>query len=162
MAEVKRKYGRGSGPVTLGSVTVPGRWGYHYHEAECCAHPGMPGDDFEFTLKLSIRDRKQLTNLKQGDSMRLTAGPFHELPVRLREVSYEWQRRFGDVQQRRSGLKTRAPSPLSSACRSCRSARPGNWAVHSAHHGLQYPRTCGRVIGSVVAVASSQPFFFPW
>ena len=89
MPEEKRTNGRGSGPVTLGSVTVPARWWYHYHEADGCAHPDMPGDDFEFTLKLSIRDRKQLTNLKQGDSTRLTAGPFHELPLRLREVSYD-------------------------------------------------------------------------
>jgi hypothetical protein len=49
----------------------------------------LPGDDFEFTFRLSISDRKQLTNLKQGDSRRLTAGPLHELPLRLREVSYD-------------------------------------------------------------------------
>ena len=50
---------------------------------------GIPArEDFKFSAVLSIAARKKLANLKQGDWTRLTAGPFVDLPVYLKEIEY--------------------------------------------------------------------------
>jgi len=51
---------------------------------------GIPArEDFKFSAVLSIAARKKLANLKQGDWTRLTAGPFVDLPVYLKEIEYK-------------------------------------------------------------------------
>jgi hypothetical protein len=92
MAKMKRQSASSFGEITIGSVTVRARWRYSYLQAaEGEGQPlqGTPArEDFKFIALLSIAERKKLANLKQGDCTRLTAGPFVDLPVCLKELEY--------------------------------------------------------------------------
>ena len=93
MAKMKRQSGSSFGEITIGSVKVRARWRYSYlqaSEGEGKPLEGNPGrEDFKFIAVLSIAERKKLANLKQGDWTRLTAGPFVDLPVCLKEIEYK-------------------------------------------------------------------------
>ena len=69
------------------------RWRYSYLQAtegEGKPMQSTPArEDFKFIAVLSIAERKKLANLKQGDWTRLTAGPFVDLPVCLKEIEYK-------------------------------------------------------------------------
>ena len=88
MCKKDRQSGHGSGPVTIGSVMVQGRWRYSYLEQQ--EPPGLdwPGEEFKFVVTLTLADRKRLVNLKKGDWTTLTADRFREMPVYLNEIDY--------------------------------------------------------------------------
>jgi hypothetical protein len=88
MSKKERQSGHGAGPVTVGSVMVPARWRYSYVE-----RPERPGnarseEEFKLVVTLALADRKKLLNLKKGDCTTVTADPFREMPVYLRDVEY--------------------------------------------------------------------------
>ena len=89
MSDSERQSGHGSGPVTIGPVTVNGRWRFRYTGAALPAKGDPGADDFRFIVSLTIADRKKLANLAKGGRARLTAGPFQELPVRLYDLDYD-------------------------------------------------------------------------
>jgi hypothetical protein len=93
MAKMKRQSGNSFGEITIGAVTVRARWRYSYLQAAEGEGKPLQGtsalEDFKFIAVLSIAERKKLANLKQGDCTRLTAGPFVNLPVYLKEIEYK-------------------------------------------------------------------------
>ena len=93
MAKMKRQSASSFGEITIGSVTVRARWRYSYLQAaegEGKPLQGTPArEDLKFVAVLSIAARKKLANLKRGDWTRLTAGPFVDLPVCLKEIEYK-------------------------------------------------------------------------
>jgi hypothetical protein len=83
MSKRERKSGRGSGPVTIGAISVSCRWHFSYLEGS------ESEEDFKFVASLTLGERKKLVNLKKGDWTTLTAGPFTEIPVYLSDIEYK-------------------------------------------------------------------------
>jgi hypothetical protein len=88
MSKRERKSGHGTGQVTIGSVAVPGRWRYSYVEGHELQDNGRSEEEFKLVVALTLTDRKKLVNLKKGDWTTLTADPFRELRVYLRDIEY--------------------------------------------------------------------------
>jgi transcription antitermination factor NusG len=91
-AKMKRQCGSSFGQITIGSMTVRGRWRYSYNHVSEVVEQELPGatawEDFLFVASLTVSERKKLANLKRGDWTRLTAGPFVDLPVWLKDIEY--------------------------------------------------------------------------
>ena len=85
MSKGSAKSGHGTGQVTIGSVTVPGRWRYSSVEGH---GNGQSEEEFKFVVALTLTDRKKLVNLKKGDWTTLTADPFREMRVYLSDIEY--------------------------------------------------------------------------
>jgi hypothetical protein len=88
--DVQAERGR-FGEITIGSVTVRARWRYSYLQAAEGEGKPLQGtaarEDLNFIAVLSIAERKKLASLKQGDWTRLTASPFVDMPVCLKEIN---------------------------------------------------------------------------
>ena len=88
MSKGSAKSGHGTGQVTIGSVTVPGRWRYSSVEGHERPGNGQSGEEFKLVVALTLTDRKKLVNLKKGDWTTLTADPFREMRVYLSDIEY--------------------------------------------------------------------------
>src|SRR6266852_5588739 len=63
MCKRERKSGHGTGPVTIGSVAVPGRWRYSYVEGHELPGNGRSEEEFKFVVALTLTDRKKRRRL---------------------------------------------------------------------------------------------------
>ena len=88
MSKRERKSGHGTGQVTIGSVTVPGRWRYSSVEGHELPGNGQSEEEFKLVVALTLTHRKKLVNLKKGDWTTLTAEPFREMRVYLSDIEY--------------------------------------------------------------------------
>ena len=88
MSKRERKSGHGTGQVTIGSVTVPGRWRYSYVEGHELPANGQSEEEFKLVVALTLTDRKKLVNLKKGDWTTLTADPFRDMRLYLSDIEY--------------------------------------------------------------------------
>ena len=84
MSNEERVSGHGNGDVTIGPITVRGRWRFSH-----AAEGSEPLRDFRFVITLTVADRRKLVNLKKGDAAELTAGPFQSLFVNLHDLDYD-------------------------------------------------------------------------
>jgi hypothetical protein len=107
MCKKERRTGRGAGPATFGSVTVPARWRYSYTEESELPGNGRCGGEFTLVIVLAVSDRKKLVNLKKGSRTKITANPFTQMPVYLSDVEYN------DGATRVSLIFTKTQPPLS-------------------------------------------------
>jgi hypothetical protein len=82
----KKESGHGAGPVTIGSVVVPGRW--RYVEGDELPGQNRSDEEFKFVVTLTLTDRKKLLNLKKGDWTTITAHLFRDMPVYLSDIEY--------------------------------------------------------------------------
>jgi hypothetical protein len=88
MSKSERKSGHGTGQVTIGSVTVPGRWRYSSVEGHELPGNGQSEEEFKLVVALTLTHRKKLVNLKKGDWTTLTADSFREMRVYLSDIEY--------------------------------------------------------------------------